>query len=95
MIGLPPRSRRVRLYLFEGGAARATNAGPGRRVVVLPWADLDKITSRFDDDDLLTSCELRGHSGTTLVLGRHERYPARLAIMRAAEQVLAGRSPGA
>ncbi len=68
MIGLPPRSRRVRLYLFEGGAARATNAGPGRRVVVLPWADLDKITSRFDDDDLLTSCELRGHSGTKLGL---------------------------
>jgi hypothetical protein len=95
MIGLPPRSRRVRLYLFEGGAARAANAGPGRRMVVLPWADLDKITPRFDDEGLLTSCELRGHSGTKLVLGRHEGYAARLAIMRAAEQVLAGRSPGA
>jgi hypothetical protein len=97
MIGLPPRSRHVRLYLFEGGVARAANVGPGRRLVVLPWADLAKITTRFDDDDLLTSCELLGHSGTRLVLGpeRHDGYVARLAIMHATQQVLAGRSPGA
>lgn len=97
MIGLPPRSRHVRLYLFEGGVARAANVGPGRRLVVLPWADLAKITTRFDDDDLLTSCELLGYSGTKLVLGqdRHDGYMARLAIMRAAQQVLADRSPEA
>jgi hypothetical protein len=95
MIWLPPRSRRVRLYLFEGGAARAANVGPGRRVVVLTWADLAKVTPRFDDDDLLTSCELRGHSGTKLMLGSYDTYAARLAILHAAEQVLAGRPPGA
>jgi hypothetical protein len=92
MIWLTPRSRRVRLYLFEGGAARAANVGPGRRLVVLPWADLAKVTPVFDDDDLLTSCELRGHSGTELVLGRHDTYAARLEIMHAAQQVLADRS---
>jgi hypothetical protein len=90
-----PRSRRVRLYLFEGGAARAANAGPGPRLVVLPWADLAKVRPSFDDEDLLTSCELRGHSGTKLVLGNYDTYTARLEIMDAAEQVLAGRPPGA
>jgi len=95
LIWLTPRSRRVRLYLFEGGAARTANIGPGRRLDVLSWADLGKVTPMFDDDDLLTSCELRGRSGTTLVLGRHDTYAARLAIMYAAQQVLAGRSPGA
>jgi hypothetical protein len=93
MIWLTPRSRRVRLYLFEGGAARVANVGPGRRLDVLPWADLAKVTPIFDDDDLLTSCELRGHSGTKLVLGRHDTYAARLAIMHAAQQTLAGLPP--
>jgi hypothetical protein len=95
MIWLTPRSRRVRLYLFEGGAARTANVGPGPRLVVLSWADLAKVTPMFDDDDLLTSCELRGQSGTKLVLGRHDTYAARLAIMYAAQQALAGLSSGA
>lgn len=95
MIGLRPRSRRVRLYLFEGGTARAANAGPGPSLVVLPWADLNKITRRFDNDDDLIRCELRGHSGTKLVLGRYEGTAAPRAIMWAAGQVLAGQSPGA
>jgi hypothetical protein len=54
-----------------------------------------RVTPIFDDDDLLTSCELRGHSGTKLKLGRYDTYAARLAIMRAAQQALAGRSAGA
>jgi hypothetical protein len=57
---------------------------------------LAKVTTSFDDDDLLSSCELRGHSWTKLLLGRsnHDGYVARLAIMRAAQQVLAGQPPG-
>jgi hypothetical protein len=95
MIWLRPRSRRVRLYLFEGGAARAANVGPGRRLVVLPWTDLARVTPNFDDEDLLTSCELRGYNGTSLVLGNHDTYTARLEIMYAAQQVLGARSRGA
>jgi hypothetical protein len=97
MIWIRPRSRQVRQYLFEGGTALAANVGPGPRLVVLPWADLAKVTTSFDDDDLLDSCELRGHSGTKLLLGgsSHDGYVARLAIMRAVQQALAGRSPGA
>jgi hypothetical protein len=76
--------------------ALAANVGPGRRLVVLPWAGLANITTTIDDDDLLASCELLGHSGTKLVLGRgrHDGYVARLAIMHAAQDVLAGRPPG-
>jgi hypothetical protein len=96
MIWIRPRSRHVRQYLFEGGTVLAANVGPGPRLVVLPWADLAKVTTSFDDDDLLSRCELRVHSGTKLLLGRgnHDGYVARLAIMRAAQQVLAGQSPG-
>jgi hypothetical protein len=90
-----PRSRRVRLYLFEGGTARVANAGPGRRLIVLPWADLAKVKPSFDVDHDLVRCELRGHSGTTLMLGRHDGTAAPQAIMLAAEQALAGRPPGA
>jgi hypothetical protein len=97
MIWIRPRSRHVRQYLFEGGTALAANVGPGRRPIVLPWADLAKVITSFDDDDLLSSCELRGYSGNTLVLGRgnHDGYVARLAIMHAAQQVLGSRSPQA
>jgi hypothetical protein len=94
MIWIRPRSRRVRQYLFDGGTALAANIGPGPRLVVLPWADLAEVTTSFDDDDLLESCELRGRSGAKLLLGRsnHDGYVARLAITDAAQQVLAGRS---
>jgi hypothetical protein len=95
LIWLRPRSRRVRLYLFESGTARVANAGPGPRLVVLPWADLRKIRPSFDVDHDLIRCELRGHSGTKLMLGRHDGTAAPEAIMQAAERVLAGRPPGA
>jgi hypothetical protein len=36
LAAIPPRSRRVRLFLFDGGIARVSNLG--RRLVVLPWA---------------------------------------------------------
>ena len=90
-----PRSRRVRLYLYEGGVARATNTGPGPRLAVLRWADLDKVTPSFDVDNDLTSCALYGRSGIRLVLGtaRHDGVIAPEAILRAAERVLASRSP--
>lgn len=94
MIWLRPRSRGVRLYLFEGGTARASNAWPGPRLVVLPWADLKKVTPRFDSDGDLIGCDLRGHSGTRLVLGKYDGFAAPQAITHAAERVLAGRSPG-
>jgi hypothetical protein len=95
LIWLRPRSRRVRLYLFEGGTARVANAGPGPRLAVLPWADLSKVKPSFDVDHDLIRCELRGHSGTKLMLGRHDGTAAPQAIMQAAERVLAGRPPGA
>jgi hypothetical protein len=95
LAGIPPRSRRVRLYLFEGGAARAANTGLWPRQVALPWADLDKVMPTYDVDNDLVSCELRGRSGTRLVLGRHDGYAPPLAIMHAAQGVLASRSPGA
>ncbi|HUN32624.1 MAG TPA: hypothetical protein VMU95_11470 [Trebonia sp.] len=94
LLVIPPRSRRLRLYLFEGGAVRASNVGPGPRLVVLPWADLVKITPRFDGDGDLTSCVLRGRSGTRLTLGRPEDMSARDAILQAAQQALAAQSPG-
>ena len=95
LIWLRPRSRRVRLYLFEGGTARVASAGPGPRLVVLRWADLGTVRPSFDADHDLIRCELRGHSGTRLVLGRHDGTAAPGAIMQAAERVLAGLPPGA
>jgi hypothetical protein len=94
-VAIPRRVRRTGVFLFEGGMVRESNPGPRPLLVVLPWADLAKVTTSLDDDDLLSSCELRG-SGTKLLLGRsnHDGYLARLAIMRAAQQVLAGQSPG-
>jgi hypothetical protein len=92
LIWIRPRSRRVRVYLFEGGVARVANTGPGRRLVVLPWSELDRVTAKVDVDDLLDRCELRGRSGTKLVLEKYDAYPARLAIKSAAEAVLADRS---
>jgi hypothetical protein len=85
------------VYLFEGGVARTVNVGPGRRLIVLPWTDLDRVITNFDDEDLLTTCELRGRSGTRLLLGRsnHDGYEARVAVMHAARQVLGARSRGA
>lgn len=94
LIWIRPRSRRVRMYLFEGGVARVANTSPGRRLVVLPWADLENVTAKFDADDLLDRCELRGRSGTKLVLDKYEAYAASLAIKSAAEAVLANRSSG-
>jgi len=93
LIWIRPRSRRVRTYLFEGGVARVANTGPGRRLIVLPWADLENVTAKFDVDDILDRCELRGRSGTKLVLDKYEGYAPRLAIRSAADAVLASRSP--
>jgi hypothetical protein len=93
LIWIRPRSRRVRTYLFEGGVARVANIGPGRRLVVLPWPDLENVTAKFDVDDILDRCELRGRSGTKLVLDKYEGYAPRLAIRSAADAVLASRSP--
>ena len=93
LIGLRPRARRVRLYLFEGGTARVASAGPGPRLVVLPWAHLRTVMPSFDADHDLIRCELRGHSGTRLMRGRHDGTAAPGAIMQAAERVLAGRPP--
>jgi hypothetical protein len=93
LIAVRPRSRLVRLYLFEGGAARVANAGPGPRLVVLPWADLTTVRPWFDGDGDLTSCVLRGRSGVKLVLGRHDGAVAPQAITDAAQRVLASQPP--
>lgn len=93
IIAVRPRSRLVRLYLFEGGVVRAANAGPGPRLVVLPWADLSKVTPRVDSDGDLVSCVLRGRSGIKLALGRNDGTAAPRAITDAAGRVLAGRPP--
>ena len=89
MAAIPPRQRRVRLFLFEGGVVRACNLG--QRLVVLPWADLDTLTVRVDDEGDVSNCVLRGRSGTRLALGKYDGPPARQAIRDAAEQVLASR----
>jgi hypothetical protein len=52
---------------------------------VLPWADLKKATPGFDSDGDLNGCDLRGHSGTRLVLGKYDGYAAPQAIMHAAD----------
>ena len=93
LIAVRPRSRLVRLYLFEGGVVRVANAGPGPRLVVLPWADLSEVRPRFDSDDDLVSCVLRGRSGIKLTLGRNDGIAAPRAITDAAERVLAGGPP--
>jgi hypothetical protein len=95
MMAIPPRSRRVQVFLYEGGMARVSNLQP--RLTVLPWADLDTISVEIVegyDDTYVGACVLRDRSGNKVMLGSGERGGAREAIMDAAQRVLASRLAG-
>jgi hypothetical protein len=95
MMATPPRSRRVQVFLYEGGMARVSNLQP--RLTVLPWADLDAISVEIVegyDDTYVGACVLHDRTGNKVKLGSGERGGAREAIMDAAQRVLAGRLAG-
>ena len=81
----------MRLYLFDGGIVRVSNLG--RRLVVLPWADLDTLSVRVVsgyDGDYVLGCVLRSRSGATLTLGRKgDPFYGKEAITAAAEREIA------
>jgi hypothetical protein len=96
MAAIPPRARRARVFLFDGGIVRVSNLG--RRLVVLPWADLDTLSVRVVsgyDEDYVAGCVLRGRSGATLTLGRKgDTFYGKEAIIAAAEREIASRRLG-
>ena len=95
MMAIPPRSRRIQVFLYEGGMARVSNLRPG--LTVLPWADLDTISVEIVegyDETYVGACVLHDRSGNKVTLGNGERGGAREAIMDAAQRVLTGRLAG-
>ena len=71
---------------------------PGRRLVVLPWGDLDTLSMRVVsgyDGDYVAGCALHSRSGATLTLGRKgDPFHGKEAIMTAAEQEIASHRVG-
>jgi len=94
-VAIPPRSRRTRLFLFESGVVRASNVG--RRLIVLPWDDLETVTLATTagyDEVYVSGCVLRGRSGTRMELGRRESLAGRHRVQAAAQAQIAARRSG-
>jgi len=94
-VAIPPRSRRARLFLFDCGVVRSSNTG--RRLVVLPWEDLETVTLATTagyDEVYISGCVLRGRSGTRMELGRRDSLPGRHRIQAAAQAQIAARRVG-
>jgi len=94
-VAIPPRTRRIRLFLFESGVVRASNVG--RRVTVLPWDDLETVTLTTTagyDDVYVSGCVLRGRSGARIELDGRDTLPGRRQVLAAAESQVAARRVG-
>jgi hypothetical protein len=94
MVSIPPRKRKIWLYLFDGGVARVSNGRP--RLITFAWADLDTLSINVVsgyDGDYVAGCLLRDRTGRRLELGREQSFGfyAREAITAAAEREIAGR----
>jgi hypothetical protein len=82
------------LYTYEEGLAQVTGRRPASAV---RWADLASMTLgvvQGYDGELITSCTLRDHAGSTVSVAGHYAGPVLERVTARAEQVLSDRLVG-